>query len=133
MLSVAIAQSAIGLYELFGPSADSKVSKSRKAKKKDASRPASAKRRKKVQLDKLPKSYWPESSAELVVKTSGVSATRTQGKEGRLRGSWFDPAGPRAEEGGRLMQTTMNIMILEVYYRHLPVYRKQGTTDDFPL
>jgi hypothetical protein len=57
----------------------------------------------------------------------------TQGKEGRLTDSWFDPAGPRAAEGGRLMQTALNIMILEVYYRHMPVYRKQSTTDDFQL
>jgi len=48
-------------------------------------------------------------------------------------GSWFNPADVRAAEGGRLMQTALNIMILEVYYRVLPIYRSQSTEDDFPL
>jgi hypothetical protein len=39
-----------------------------------------------------------------------------------MRGSWFDPQDVSAEQG-RLVQTTLNLMCLEVYYRHLPVYR----------
>jgi hypothetical protein len=27
----------------------------------------------------------------------------------------------------------MATMILEVYYRHMPIYGKQATTEDFPL
>jgi hypothetical protein len=27
----------------------------------------------------------------------------------------------------------MATMVLEVYYRHLPIYRKQSTEEDFPL
>jgi hypothetical protein len=42
---------------------------------------------------------------------------------GRERGSW-DPGGDRwGGEGGRLYVTCLSIYILEVYYRHLPLYR----------
>ncbi|HEY3395016.1 MAG TPA: prenyltransferase/squalene oxidase repeat-containing protein [Lacipirellulaceae bacterium] len=42
---------------------------------------------------------------------------------GRERGSW-DPGGDRwGSEGGRLYVTCLSIYILEVYYRHLPLYR----------
>jgi len=46
-------------------------------------------------------------------------------KDGPLAGSW-DPRGPVpdrwAPHAGRLYVTTMNILSLEVYYRHLPLY-----------
>jgi len=46
-------------------------------------------------------------------------------KEGPLAGSW-DPRGPVpdrwAPHAGRLYVTTMNILSLEIYYRHLPLY-----------
>jgi hypothetical protein len=42
---------------------------------------------------------------------------------GRERGSWH-PGGDRwGAEGGRLYVTCLSIYILEVYYRHLPLYR----------
>jgi len=51
--------------------------------------------------------------------------TQTQIKDGPLAGSW-DPRGPIpdrwAPHAGRLYVTTMNILSLEVYYRHLPLY-----------
>jgi len=34
--------------------------------------------------------------------------------------------------GGRLYYTAMATMILEVYYRHLPIYRQQSTEEAFP-
>jgi hypothetical protein len=44
---------------------------------------------------------------------------------GPLAGSW-DPLGPIpdrwGEHGGRIYVTTMNLLSLEVYYRHLPIY-----------
>jgi len=43
---------------------------------------------------------------------------------GPEKGSWFDPKDSRAAGGGRLCQTALAIMTLEVYYRHLPIYRK---------
>jgi len=46
-----------------------------------------------------------------------------QEKRGRETGSW-DPKGDRwASGGGRLYVTCLSLYILEVYYRHLPIYR----------
>ncbi len=46
-----------------------------------------------------------------------------QEKRGRERGSW-DPKGDRwGDAGGRLYVTCLSIYVLEVYYRHLPMYR----------
>lgn len=45
-----------------------------------------------------------------------------QEKRGRERGSW-DPNGDRwGAHGGRLYTTCLSIYMLEVYYRHLPIY-----------
>ena len=38
-----------------------------------------------------------------------------------------------ADRGGRLYSTSLSTMILEVYYRHMPLYGKQAAEDDFPL
>jgi len=38
-----------------------------------------------------------------------------------------------SERGGRLYCTSMATMILEVYYRHMPIYGKQAATEEFPL
>lgn len=57
----------------------------------------------------------------------------TQSREGHMEGSWFIRGDHGAERGGRLYCTSMATMILEVYYRHLPIYRKESTTEDFPL
>ena len=46
-----------------------------------------------------------------------------QEKRGAERGSW-DPAGDRwGSAGGRLYVTCLSLYVLEVYYRHLPIYR----------
>ena len=46
-----------------------------------------------------------------------------QVRRGREKGSW-DPAGDRwGSHGGRLYVTCLSIYILEVYYRHLPLYQ----------
>jgi hypothetical protein len=45
-----------------------------------------------------------------------------QEKRGKERGSW-DPVGDRwGDAGGRLYVTCLSLYILEVYYRHLPIY-----------
>ncbi len=58
----------------------------------------------------------------------------TQSMEGHERGSWW-PEQPRGhcDSGGRLFVTAMNCMILEVYYRHMPIYQKVERNDNFPL
>jgi len=58
----------------------------------------------------------------------------TQEKKGHLSGSWFVGRGDHgAERGGRLYCTSMATMILEVYYRHMPIYGKAAAEEEFPL
>ena len=47
----------------------------------------------------------------------------TQIKEGPGAGSW-DTTDPHRDAGGRIYQTTLSLLTLEVYYRHLPIYRR---------
>ena len=48
---------------------------------------------------------------------------RTQIRQGHKAGSW-DPQGTDwGKQGGRLYATSMALLTLEVYYRHLPLYR----------
>jgi hypothetical protein len=47
----------------------------------------------------------------------------TQIKEGPGAGSW-DVTDPHGFAGGRIYQTTLSLLTLEVYYRHLPIYRR---------
>ncbi|TWT48917.1 prenyltransferase/squalene oxidase repeat-containing protein [Botrimarina hoheduenensis] len=52
-----------------------------------------------------------------------------QVKSGSEEGSW-SPVGDRwGSTGGRLYQTCLSIYVLEVYYRHLPLYREGVTID----
>lgn len=53
-------------------------------------------------------------------------------KEGVDAGSW-DPEGRWSVAGGRLYQTSLATMILEVYYRHLPLYSEKTVEDDFEI
>ena len=52
--------------------------------------------------------------------------------EGPLAGSW-DPWSPRPDRwagaGGRHYITTLNLLMLEVYYRHLPLFRALGESE----
>src|SRR5690606_22227415 len=56
---------------------------------------------------------------------------KDQMQDGHEKGSWHYDAGHGASVGGRLYTTALCAMTLEVYYRHLPIYRKQSTADDF--
>ncbi len=49
-----------------------------------------------------------------------------QERRGPQRGSW-DPRGDAwgSRGGGRLFVTCLSIYMLEVYYRHLPLYRQR--------
>lgn len=57
---------------------------------------------------------WNSRMRDILVKSQ-----RTKGHEA---GSW-DPEGGHAGTGGRLYQTALAICTLEVYYRHMPLYR----------
>jgi hypothetical protein len=61
----------------------------------------------------------------------------SQIREGHETGSWFiADEGHRLarhnQRGGRLYCTAMATMILEVYYRHMPIYAPQSVESDFP-
>jgi hypothetical protein len=47
----------------------------------------------------------------------------SQIQRGANAGSW-DPEGPHAGSGGRLYMTSLATCTLEVYYRHLPIFRR---------
>ena len=53
--------------------------------------------------------------------------------DNHMKGSWMVGNGHGAGAGGRLYTTSMATMILEVYYRHMPIYKTQAAEDDFPL
>ena len=65
----------------------------------------------------------------------------TQRREGDERGSWhFATQNPNkqtannwSKRGGRLYDTALSCMTLEVYYRFLPIYDSKATDDDFEL
>jgi hypothetical protein len=62
------------------------------------------------------------------------SLVNSQVTTGHETGSWFMRGGDHGtESGGRIYCTSMATMILEVYYRHMPIYSKQAATEDFPL
>ncbi len=58
---------------------------------------------------------WNEKLRDLLVST--------QDGRGTLAGSW-KPADPREKPGGRLYATALRLLMLEVYYRHLPLYQQ---------
>ena len=47
----------------------------------------------------------------------------TQERKGHEAGSW-DPRGDHASAGGRIYMTSLAVCSLEVYYRHLPIFRQ---------
>jgi hypothetical protein len=49
----------------------------------------------------------------------------TQLKDGHLAGTW-DPKDSWEHSGGRIYATSLRLLMLEVYYRHLPLYRVYG-------
>lgn len=61
---------------------------------------------------------WNERMREQLVKK------QTKG-DGHDKGSWT-PGGGHAAQGGRLYETALSIMTLEVYYRHQPIYKAQS-------
>ena len=59
---------------------------------------------------------------------------KSQVTEGHAAGSWYF-GGKWTNHGGRLYETSLATMILEVYYRHMPLYSEKSADedDDFQL
>ncbi len=57
---------------------------------------------------------------------------KSQSSSGHEAGSWYFEGG-HGKEGGRLYSTAMSAMILEVYYRHMPLYTEKSSDEDFEL
>jgi len=55
----------------------------------------------------------------------------SQAQKGHETGSWY-VGGGHGDRGGRLYCTAMATMILEVYYRHMPIYGAQSVEEEFP-
>lgn len=55
---------------------------------------------------------------------------KAQETEGHAAGSWYSGKGHN-ERGGRLYCTAVSAMILEVYYRHLPLYTEKSSDEEF--
>jgi hypothetical protein len=73
-----------------------------------------------------PWKVWNEAMRDYLV--------RTQSQIGHEKGSWYFAGGGHAgSAGGRVYATSMATMILEVYYRYLPIYKEQASEEDFPL
>ena len=68
---------------------------------------------------------WNEKMREMLVTT--------QSKKGHESGSWYEgvEGGHGAHAAGRLYCTSLATMILEVYYRHLPIYGQGSVNEDF--
>ncbi len=61
------------------------------------------------------------------------SLINLQSPEGsHAAGSWYTQGG-HSEKGGRLYATSLATMILEVYYRHMPLYSQKSSQDDFEI
>ncbi len=57
---------------------------------------------------------------------------KSQDTKGHAKGSWFIKTS-WSDRGGRLYCTSMAAMILEVYYRHMPIYGQEAAEEEFPL
>jgi hypothetical protein len=55
---------------------------------------------------------------------------RTQSREGHESGSWYF-ADKHGDQGGRIYNTAMAILTLEVYYRYLPIYGAAALGEEF--
>lgn len=75
--------------------------------------------------------HWGGDSWRTWNETLRDHLVRTQAIEGHEAGSW-NFTGGHAARGGRLYNTALAIMTLEVYYRHLPLLDRTGTPDDLP-
>lgn len=69
---------------------------------------------------------WNPRMRDLLIETQDKGD-----KKAHLKGSWEVAKGDAfARAGGRMMSTSLSILTLEVYYRHLPLYRQDALASD---
>jgi hypothetical protein len=61
---------------------------------------------------------WNEKMRDTLVKSQDKSS-------GPNKGSWSSEGDAHGAAGGRLMNTSLSLLTLEVYYRHLPLYYRE--------
>ncbi|MGE3808322.1 MAG: prenyltransferase/squalene oxidase repeat-containing protein [Gemmataceae bacterium] len=72
--------------------------------------------------------YWKEWND--VMRDGLIKAQDHGEKIPHQKGSWYDPTDNiSSRHGGRVMQTSLSLVTLEVYYRHLPLYRREVGDD----
>jgi hypothetical protein len=75
--------------------------------------------------------HWGGEEWETWNKATRDGLVSRQVKSGRHAGSW-NPGGTHSgRSGGRLFDTCLAIMTLEVYYRHLPLYERENLQIEF--
>jgi len=91
-----------------------------------------------IQPDNMYYNYY---AAQVLAHIDGPAWTRwnaamrdhliaTQATHGHEAGSWYF-AGGHGDVGGRVYNTAMAVMILEVYYRYMPLYRPAAVNTGF--
>ena len=76
--------------------------------------------------------HWGGPQWEAWNNTMRKELVEMQEQFGDAAGSWPVDQSIHAHTGGRLYTTCLSILTLEVYYRYLPVYRKQEVDTDEP-
>jgi hypothetical protein len=71
--------------------------------------------------------FWnlgPDGSGKGGIRDTLISKqdSGSNGRQQHQKGSWAPL--PGTEAGGRIMSTSLSLLCLEVYYRHLPLYRR---------
>jgi hypothetical protein len=64
---------------------------------------------------------WNSRMRPMLLKKQDLGGTP---KYPHLKGSWSPAGDVHGSSGGRIMSTSLSVLTLEVYYRHLPLYRR---------
>lgn len=69
--------------------------------------------------------FWNPQMRDLLIERQDKGADP---KRPHHKGSWDPKSDAHGSSGGRLMVTSLSLLTLEVYYRHLPLYRRDMAT-----
>ncbi len=69
--------------------------------------------------------FWNAKMRDLLIAAADKGG---DGRRAHHKGSWSAAGDAHGAQGGRVMQTSLSLLTLEVYYRHLPLYRRDLAT-----